>query len=155
MSLAYERLDVYRYATQHLALALRITEGTSRPPGFLTDQYRRAALSIPLNIAEGVGKTGADEQRRFYAIARGSAMECGAILEAATMLGVVDEATLRSGKQVLERIVRILSVLCMPRRLNPETAAGGGGDRRRGRSPSPSPGPGPGPGPRSTNRSVL
>ena len=116
MSLAYERLEVYRYATEHLALAVRITEGPPRPPGFLTDQYRRAALSIPLNIAEGVGKTGADDQRRFYAIARGSAMECGAILDAARLLGVVDEATRQSGKDLLEHIVRMLSAMCMPRR---------------------------------------
>jgi len=112
MVMAYERLDVYRYATEHLALAVRVTGGSQRPPAFLVDQYRRAALSIPLNIAEAVGKNSSDDQKHFFAIARGSAMECGAILDAAAVLGVVDDFTLSKGKELLEHIVRILSVLC-------------------------------------------
>ena len=115
VSLAFERLEVYRCATEHLVLAVRITQGAVRPPGFLTDPYRRAALAIPLNIAEGVGKTGAEEQRRLYGVARGSAMECGAILDAIALLGVADEATVKEGKELLERIVRILTVMCLPR----------------------------------------
>ncbi|MEA2060653.1 MAG: four helix bundle protein, partial [Thermodesulfobacteriota bacterium] len=44
-------------------------------------QLKRAAWSIPLNIAEGCGKSSINDKRRFYSISRGSAMECAAIRE--------------------------------------------------------------------------
>ena len=35
--------------------------------------------SIPLNISEGCGRPKIEDRKRFYSIARGSAMECAAI----------------------------------------------------------------------------
>ncbi|MBL9015602.1 MAG: four helix bundle protein [Myxococcales bacterium] len=46
----------------------------------LQDQLRRAARSIAQNIAEGVGKTTGPDKAKFFAIVRGSAMECVAHL---------------------------------------------------------------------------
>jgi hypothetical protein len=58
----------------------------------LADQWRRAAMSVPLNIAEAVGKTsGADRANRFM-IARGEAMECGAIVDVVRILEAVPDA---------------------------------------------------------------
>jgi four helix bundle protein len=78
----------------------------------LADQLRRASLSIALNIAEGSGKTTGPDQRRFYAIARGSAMECGAIVDACTALNLVEEAPAREADNVLMSVVRMLSRMC-------------------------------------------
>ncbi len=49
----------------------------------LRDQLARAALSIPLNLAEGRGKSSIREQRRFFEIAMGSTRECQAIMQLA------------------------------------------------------------------------
>jgi hypothetical protein len=51
--LSFQRLDVYRCAIEFLALAIDLT--TRLPKGYasLADQFRRAALSGPLKIAEG------------------------------------------------------------------------------------------------------
>jgi four helix bundle protein len=68
-----------------------------------------------LNIAEGVGKTSEEDRRRYYASARGSAMECAAILDAAELLGVIDVEGVTQGRALLERIVQMLSRLCVPR----------------------------------------
>jgi four helix bundle protein len=38
-------------------------------------------MSVPLNIAEAVGKTSEADRNNRYAIARGEAMECGAITD--------------------------------------------------------------------------
>jgi four helix bundle protein len=47
----------------------------------MAGQLRRAALSISLNIAEGTGRFDRD-QRKFLITARGSALECAAVLDA-------------------------------------------------------------------------
>jgi four helix bundle protein len=38
-------------------------------------------MSVPLNIAEGAGKPSTADRARYHGIARGSAMECGALLD--------------------------------------------------------------------------
>ena len=49
--------------------------------GPLRDQLRRASSSIVLNLAEGSGRSGKKDQRRFYSIAFGSLRECQAIID--------------------------------------------------------------------------
>jgi four helix bundle protein len=48
----------------------------------MNDQFTRATLSITLNIAEGSARKTSKDQRRFYVIARSSATECQALLDA-------------------------------------------------------------------------
>ena len=103
--LGFQRLDVYRCAVRLLALASALAARLPRGNGELADQLRRAALSIPLNIAEGSGKEGRDSAR-FYAIARGSALECAAVLDAMEALGLVAAAEER---ELVERIVSMLT----------------------------------------------
>ncbi|MSP63128.1 MAG: four helix bundle protein [Myxococcales bacterium] len=69
--LAHQKLDVYRRAIELLALASQIATSAPRGNSFLTDQLKRAALSIPLNIAEGAGRFGAPDGARFHSIAPG------------------------------------------------------------------------------------
>ena len=106
--LSHENLDVYRAAIEFLVLATSLLERFPRGHGPMADQLRRAALSIPLNIAEGYGKRGRDDRARFYDIARGSAHECGAILDASSILQLIDEPTYGRGKTLLHRIVAML-----------------------------------------------
>ena len=57
------------------------------------------------------GASEADRNNR-YAIARGEAMECGAILDVVRRLDVISDAELTEAKQLLVRIVGMLSKLC-------------------------------------------
>ena len=81
--------------------------------GFLADQLKRASLSIPLNIAEGNGKFNKQDKGKFYKIARGSGTECGAILDAAKIIGILEETTWQEGKGLLYRIVSMLSKMVL------------------------------------------
>ena len=76
------------------------------------DPLRRAASSIPLNVAEVAGRTGQADARRTYAIARGSAMECASALDALLVLKAIDAAAHRRGCELIERIVAMLTKLC-------------------------------------------
>jgi hypothetical protein len=50
------------------------------------------------DIAESCGKTSAPERARFLSIARGSALECGAILDVAVATGVLDPTPVRNAR---------------------------------------------------------
>ena len=105
----YESLDVYQAAIAHLALASKIV--AELPAGYstVTDQFRRAALSVVLNIAEGYGKLGKQDQRRFYSIARGSAMECGAVIDVLAVLNLIAGENRREAKSLAVRVVQMLT----------------------------------------------
>ncbi len=75
----------------------------------LRDQLQRASTSVPLNIAEASGKASAPDRARFHAIARGSALECGAILDVLHLLGAAPIDTVDDGKLLLSRIVAMLT----------------------------------------------
>jgi four helix bundle protein len=110
--LDYERLDAYQCALRFVELSLRIQKAI--PPAYsdLSDQLRRATMSIPPNIAEGAGKTASKDRARYYATARGSAMECGAIVDLARLHELVKFEVADEAKRMLERLVAMLSKMC-------------------------------------------
>lgn len=110
--LSFQRLDVYRVAIEFLALAAKIAASIPRGYANLADQLRRAATSSPLNIAEAAGRTSDADAARHYDIARGSAMECAAVLDALKVLSAVDETRYARGMELLEREVAMLTKLC-------------------------------------------
>ena len=111
MQFGHEQLDVYRLAIGYVAWSYRLAKELSGVDRHARDQLLRAAQSIPLNIAEGNGKGANADRRRFFEIARGSAMECAAIqdcLEACQVLG--SERNVQ-GKAMLIRLVSMLTKL--------------------------------------------
>ena len=127
----HERLEVYQLALAfdgelHIALPRRGMRA-------LRDQLERASLSVVANIAEGAGRVGVKDKRRFYAIARGSATEVAALLDVLRARGgrfaavgrcaspaspgcagggPLAAAHARARGQLL-RVVRMLSRLCL------------------------------------------
>lgn len=77
----YKTLDVYQCSIEFLAIAWKIIGKLPRGHGDLSDQLKRASTSIPLNIAEGAGRRTDADSSRHYAISRGSAMECSAMIQ--------------------------------------------------------------------------
>lgn len=112
MMLDHERLDVYQCAIRFVSTVLKLLARMPKGQAQLSDQLRRAAFSIPLNIAEGAGKVTPRDRGRFHAIARGSAMECGAILDIVALLDTPSSIDSAEAKQLLVRIVSMLSKMC-------------------------------------------
>jgi four helix bundle protein len=110
--LDFEKLDVYRCAIEHLAFVFRSLPSIPRGYAALSDQWRRAAMSVPLNIAEAVGKTSQAERTNRYAIARGEAMECGAIIDVVKLLDVMPPQELEHARLLVVRVVGMISKLC-------------------------------------------
>ena len=84
---AFRTLKVWQHAQK---LAVECGKAAKRFPdeerSTLGDQLRRAAFSVPLNIAEGSARKGAKEFRRFLDTARGSLAEVQTALELASEL---------------------------------------------------------------------
>jgi four helix bundle protein len=77
----FENLKVYQKALEYVDFVYGVTKDFPKEEMFsLTDQFRRASISICLNVAEGSGGS-KTEFNRFLKIARRSVRECVAITE--------------------------------------------------------------------------
>ncbi|HAV13112.1 MAG TPA: four helix bundle protein, partial [Opitutae bacterium] len=72
----------------------------------LTSQFRRAAVSIPANIAEGYGKRSAADKARFYNIAQGPLNECRYYLRLTKDLGYADTQSFSNQLNEIGKMLR-------------------------------------------------
>jgi four helix bundle protein len=88
---SFEELIVWQKAVDLVEHVYRNSRSWPRDEAFgLTSQVRRAAVSVPANIAEGQGRTGAREFLHHLSIAHGSLFEVGSHLAVAERLGFID-----------------------------------------------------------------
>jgi four helix bundle protein len=107
-----EKLHVYQLAVQFQALATQlIPRHRGALLATLRDQLDRASVSIALNIAEGAGRFSPPDKARFYAIARGSATECGAVVDLLLARSLVAGPRHREARILIVRIVQMLTRL--------------------------------------------
>jgi four helix bundle protein len=89
----FRELQVWQRSHQLTLGIYRVTKKFPKDELFaLTSQMRRASVSIPANIAEGCGRDGDAELKRFLNIALGSACELDYHLLLATDLGYLAPA---------------------------------------------------------------
>jgi four helix bundle protein len=110
MGFGHERLDVYRTAIEYVGWAFRYSEDL-KGHRHAKDQLIRASQAIPLNIAEGNGKATDGDRRRYFEIARGSALECGAIQDVLQVCHALSPDDNLKAKAMLDRIVAMLTKL--------------------------------------------
>lgn len=77
----------------------------------LCDQLRRSSVSVPANIAEGMGRRSKKEQIHFLEIAFGSLMETFCHIEISKDLGYITEEQLKEKEKQIEIISKKLSRL--------------------------------------------
>ena len=108
----FRNLSVWRKAHSLTLDVFAVCATFSRPPYFtLQNQTLRAAISVPANLAEGAGRTGDPEFRRFVRIALGSASELEYHLLLARDLGLIPKAKHRTLSAVVSEVKRMLTGL--------------------------------------------
>lgn len=102
----FEDLVVWQRAHQFLLGVYRLSQAFPRSETYgLSSQFRRAAVSIAANIAEGFRKRGKADKRRFFNIAQGSIEESRYYLILAQDLDYGDVSELRA---VLVEVSKLL-----------------------------------------------
>jgi four helix bundle protein len=106
---SYRDLEVWQLAMEIVVEVYRATRVFPAEEKFgLIAQVRRAAVSIPSNIAEGRGRLGGGEFRRFVSIARGSAAEVETQIAVAVALDFTDAAETTPLLVKLDRLSKML-----------------------------------------------
>lgn len=109
----HERLDVWKKAVEFVVAVYRATESFPRDERFgLTSQLRRAAVSIPANIAEGAGRKSQKEFAYFLSNSQGSASEVETELLIARRLNYLKQDEYLALRSSLDDIGRMLTGLC-------------------------------------------
>jgi four helix bundle protein len=112
-SRSYKDLDVWKLAVDFVKDVYDIT-GNFPPMEIygLTSQIRKAAVSIPSNIAEGQGRNSAKEFRQYLAVSLGSLAELETQLIIAQKIGYINSDELYpllSSVDVMRKMVKALS----------------------------------------------
>ena len=111
----HEKLDVYQLELSFISWVTTLFEDLKeQKPGRVSevcDHLDRASLSALFNTAEGNGKRQRATRAKFFDDARGSATECASCLDALVAKRVCGAERLVPGKQMLARIVGMLTKL--------------------------------------------
>lgn len=109
---SFEKLKVWQKARLFHREVFRLTTNFPYEQNYaLIPQIRRAALSVPSNISEGVGRLGTKEFVHFISIAYGSLMETMNQLILAEDMGYVPEETMTKLRFDVAEIARMLTAL--------------------------------------------
>ena len=90
---------------------LRLMDDAPKKTASISDQLRRAAMSIPANLAEGLGRWHKGDRRQFFWIARGSTNECVVHLQFALNRGMIRDEDYPRLKCELDLIGKMITAL--------------------------------------------
>lgn len=105
-------LIAWQKAMRLVTEVYRVTKTFPREEAYgLTGQIRRAAISVPSNLAEGHGRTSRKEFHQFIANARGSLVEVETQLEIALNLGYLPKSTAAALLDMASEVGRLINGL--------------------------------------------
>lgn len=112
MEKPHKRLDVWQAAMKVAQMVYQLTNTFPSEERFgLVTQMRRAAVSIPSNIAEGAARQGKREFKNFVSMAQGSLSELDTQLDLTILLGYISEDDVKEIEGQLLRVDKMLTGL--------------------------------------------
>lgn len=109
---SYKELVVWQKAIELVKEIYLLTELFPKTEIFgLISQMRRAAVSIPSNIAEGSGRKTIKDYAQFYSIAYGSALELETQIVIAKKLKFAKSIDYGKTDELLEEVLRMLNYM--------------------------------------------
>jgi four helix bundle protein len=112
LSLNHQKLNVYSFSKTFVLECYKLTKQLPSEEKFgMISQIRRAALSVHLNIAEGVSRKSETERKRYYEVARGSIIEIDAALDVAIDLEYLQNIKVEKLGECMIRTFKILTGL--------------------------------------------
>ncbi len=112
LDLSHKKLEVYQLSLKLVKEIYIITNLFSTEEKFvIASQLKRAAISVSINIAEGAARISALEKKRFFEIARSSAVEIDTQPEISIMLNYISSKEIENANSLIESIFKILSKL--------------------------------------------
>ena len=110
LNLAHTKLDVFSAGNNLVLSCYKISKLLPQDERFnMTQQLRRAALSVQLNIAEGSSRKSEIERRRFCEISRGSIVEVDTVLDLAEELGYIKKEELKETGEFIVKTFKLIS----------------------------------------------
>ncbi|MGD0859184.1 MAG: four helix bundle protein [Terracidiphilus sp.] len=107
---SFRDLLVWQRAIQLSVAIYRLTKDFPHEELYgLSSQIRRAAVSVPSNIAEGHGRLSTGEYRQFLGVARGSNFELQTQIEIARALGFGDSKLLDEAESLSFEVGKMIS----------------------------------------------
>ena len=108
----YRELVVWKRSMELVVEAYKLTKYLPKEETYaLSDQIRRAAVSVPSNIAEGNGRASTKDYARFLSMARGSKYELETQLLICVKLSYLTEEQISKAMSLSEEIGRMLNAL--------------------------------------------
>lgn len=108
----FKKLDAYQVAKEFTTYIYQVVaEFPTFEQYALSSQIRRAAISVPSNIAEGVGRMAIKERLHFIEIAFASIFEVICQLDTALSANYITQAQYEKGEEIATRLTKILSGL--------------------------------------------
>jgi len=109
---SFKELEVWRKAVKLAASVYKRTDKFPTPENYvLIPQIRKAAVSVPANIAEGWGRGSTKEYVQFLLIARGSLMELLSHFAVAHELEYLNETDLQAIETDIDNVGKMLNGL--------------------------------------------
>ncbi|MGZ5286359.1 MAG: four helix bundle protein [Flavisolibacter sp.] len=110
LELNHKHLDIYKFSRSLVKACYLSTKQFPPEEKFaLTQQLRRAALSVFLNLSEGCSRKSLIERKRFFQISRGSLIEVDAAFEIASDLGYTSKENLTDLGELIIKCFKILT----------------------------------------------
>jgi four helix bundle protein len=107
---SYKNLNVWILSMKTVKEIYNLTKFYPKSEMYgLISQSNRAAVSIPSNIAEGLGRNHKKDTMQFLHISRGSAYELETLLSVALMVNLIDQEKFNKTSEILDNNIRVIN----------------------------------------------